>query len=159
MTMLDVTQPPFRIPKTRREALGTGRLNQSAARSSFWQYRVMIDPAIIRGWWQEHAAWELQEFYKDIEAGKRPKLVLQAPPQHGKSRMVTDFITWAAGKNPDLNTIFTSYSDELGTTANLRFQRILELPVYRKIWWNTHLAGNDDEGRWQRNTSVCEYGD
>ena len=38
-------------------------------------------------------------------------------PQHGKSRMVTDFITWAAGKNPDLNTIFTSYSDELGTTA------------------------------------------
>jgi hypothetical protein len=70
--------------------------------------------------------------------------------------MVTDFITWAAGRNPDLNTIFTSYSDELGTTANLRFQRILELPVYRKVWFNTRLAHGEDEGRWQRNTSVCE---
>jgi hypothetical protein len=73
--------------------------------------------------------------------------------------MVTDFVTWVAGKNPDLSTIFASYSDELGTTANLRFQRTLELPIYKKIWWNTHLAGNDDEGRWQRNTSVCEYVD
>jgi hypothetical protein len=70
---------------------------------------------------------------------------------------VTDFVTWAAGRNPDLNTIFTSYSDELGITANLRFQRILELPVYRKIWGNTRLASSEDEGRWQRNTSVCEY--
>jgi hypothetical protein len=55
--------------------------------------------------------------------------------------------------------IGSSYSDELGTTANLRFQRILELPVYRKIWFNTRLAGYGEEGRWQRNTSVCEYGD
>jgi hypothetical protein len=31
-------------------------------------------------------------------------------------------------------------SSELGTTANLRFQRILELPIYRKVWWNTRLA-------------------
>jgi hypothetical protein len=91
------------------------------------------------------------------EAGKRPKLVLQAPPQHGKSRMVTDFISWAAGKNPDLSTIFASYSDELGTTANLRFQRILELPIYRKVWGNTRLASGEVEGHWQRNMSVCEF--
>jgi predicted phage terminase large subunit-like protein len=117
----------------------------------------MIDGSFVRSWWQEHAAWYLQKFYRDIEAGKRPKLVLQAPPQHGKSRMVTDFITWAAGRNPDLSTIFTSYSDELGTTANLRFQRILELPVYKKTWANTFLASGEDDGRWQRNTSVCEY--
>jgi hypothetical protein len=137
--------------------VASGLLNQSGARNCFWQYRKMIDPHIISGWWQEHAAWELQWFFEDIEAGKRPKLVLQAPPQHGKSRTVTDFVTWAAGRNPDLNTIFTSYSDELGTTANLRFQRILELPAYQKIWGNTRLAGYGEEGRWQRNMSVCEY--
>jgi predicted phage terminase large subunit-like protein len=155
--MLEVVEPSFELPSSDQELYATTWLNQTAARESFWQYRLMIDPSLIRGWWQEHAAWELQWFLEDIEAGKRPKLVLQAPPQHGKSRMVTDFITWAAGKNPDLNTIFTSYSDELGTTANLRFQRILELPVYWKIWENTWLASSEDEGRWQRNTSVCEY--
>jgi hypothetical protein len=155
--MLEVVQPSVRLPKTHVEVVASGLLNQSGARNCFWHYRKMIDPHIIPGWWQKHAAWELQWFFEDIEAGKRPKLVLQAPPQHGKSRTVTDFVTWAAGKNPDLNTIFTSYSDELGTTANLRFQRILELPVYRKIWGNTRLASSEDEGRWQRNTSVCEY--
>jgi hypothetical protein len=157
--MLEIVQPSFELPDTGIKILATGRANQSLARNDFWVYRQMIDSTFVKNWWQKHAALYLQRFYNDIEAGKRPKLVLQAPPQHGKSRMVTDFITWAAGKNPDLSTIFASYSDELGTTANLRFQRILELPVYRKIWWNTHLAGNDDEGRWQRNTSVCEYGD
>jgi hypothetical protein len=159
--MLDVTQEQseYEVPRTIVDKYATVRLNHSFARGDFWQYRVLIDPNLFDGWWQIHASDHLQWFYEDIEAGKRPKLVLQAPPQHGKSRMVTDFVTWAAGKNPDLSTIFTSYSDELGTIANLRFQRILELPVYRKIWWNTHLAGNDDEGRWQRNTSVCEYGD
>jgi hypothetical protein len=155
--MLEVVQPSFELPKTRIEVAASGKLNQSLARESFWVYRQMIDSTFVKGWWQESAAWWLQKFYNDIEAGRRPKLVLQAPPQHGKSRMVTDFITWAAGKNPDLSTIFTSYSDELGTTANLRFQRILELPVYKKMWANTRLAGSEDDGRWQRNTSVCEY--
>jgi hypothetical protein len=155
--MLEVAQSSFKLPDTPVKVVAAGKLNQTGARECFWLYRKMIDPHIISGWWQEHAAWELQWFFEDIEAGKRPKLVLQAPPQHGKSRTVTDFVTWAAGKNPDLNTIFTSYSDELGTTANLRFQRILELPVYRKIWGNTRLASSENEGRWQRNTSVCEY--
>jgi hypothetical protein len=155
--MLEIVQPSFELPDTGVKVLASGLLAQSKAREDFWVYRQLIDSAFLQSWWQKHAALYLQRFYNDIEAGKRPKLVLQAPPQHGKSRMVTDFITWAAGKNPDLSTIFTSYSDELGTTANLRFQRILELPIYRKVWWNTRLASAENEGRWQRNTSVCEY--
>jgi hypothetical protein len=155
--MLDVAQPQYEMPDTPEKAYVWARKNHAGARTSFEQYRMMIDPVIINSWWQRHAAWELQWFYEDIEAGRRPKLVLQAPPQHGKSRLVTDFITWTAGKNPDLSTIFASYSDELGTTANLRFQRILELPAYQKIWGNTRLAGYGEEGRWQRNMSVCEY--
>ena len=96
--MLEVTRPTFEVPSTWREIYATARKNQAGARQNFWQYRLMIDPFIIAGWWQKHAARELQQFYEDIVAGKRPKLVLLAPPQHGKSRMVTDFITWAAGK-------------------------------------------------------------
>jgi predicted phage terminase large subunit-like protein len=159
--MLEIARAPalYEMPQTRLQTLASGYMNHTAARDSFWIYRKLIDPTFVEGWWQEDAAYWLTRFYQDIEAGKRPKLVMQAPPQHGKSRMVTDFVTWMAGKNPDLNTIFTSYSDELGTTANLRFQRILELPVYRKVWWNTRLASGEFEGRWQRNTSVCEYVD
>jgi hypothetical protein len=58
------------------------------------------------------------QFYKDLVAGKRPKLALMAPPQHGKSKAVNDFIAWLAGVNPDLKVIFSSFSDELGARAN-----------------------------------------
>jgi hypothetical protein len=34
-----------------------------------------------------------------------------AHPQSGKSMATTDFIAWVAGKNPELKTIFASYSD------------------------------------------------
>ncbi len=93
------------------------------AQESFWYFRCLIDPTIKHAWWQQVASQYLQDFYADMINGKRPKIIIQAPPQHGKSRLVSDFVGWVAGKDPELKTIFTSYSDELGVTANLRLQR------------------------------------
>ena len=50
----------------------------------------------------------LQNFYENLIAGKRPRLAISAPPQHGKSWAATDFMSWVAGKNPDLKIIFAS---------------------------------------------------
>ena len=76
------------------------------------------------GWWPEELADHFQEFHKDLVAGKRPKIAVEAPP-HGKSCTVTDFIAWLAGKNPNLKTIFASFSDELGQRTNIDLQRIM----------------------------------
>ncbi len=65
-----------------------------------------MHPELITGWWPEQIARHLQNFYKDLIAGKRPKLLISAPPQHGESMAVTDFIAWVAGRNPDLKTTF-----------------------------------------------------
>ena len=69
---------------------------------------------MLWGWWVELVAVELQKFYQDFVAGRRPRLALMAPPQHGKSLTAIDFIAWISGKNPDIKTIFASYSAELG---------------------------------------------
>ncbi|MCO1498186.1 hypothetical protein M3M48_09175, partial [Limosilactobacillus reuteri] len=90
----------------------------------FLAFRKLINPKNKWGWWQEEVAQELQQFFDDLMAGKRPKLVIQAPPQHGKSVQVIDFIAWLAGKNPSLRTIYTSFSERLGVRANLRLQRL-----------------------------------
>ena len=83
---------------------------------------------------------------------------MKAPPQHGKSRMVTDFVTWVAGKQPDWATIYASYSDELGTTANLHLQRTIEAPAYQNIFeGRTRLATTRSAMEGQRNTSAVEY--
>jgi len=87
-----------------------------------------------KGWWQQEIAGHLQQFYEDFVAGKRPKLVIQSPPQHGKSEQVVDFISWVCGKNPDLRVIYTSFSDRLGVRANLRMQRLLDSAKYQRVF-------------------------
>ena len=66
------------------------------ARDDFGLFRQLIRPDMLWGWWTDQVAGELQRFYFDLIAGKRPKLALMAPPQHGKSWTVWDFIAWIA---------------------------------------------------------------
>ena len=125
------------------------------ARESFWAYRQFIHPKLVKGWWIREMAYELQRFYDDLVAGRRPKLVIEAPPQHGKSQMVVDFITWAAGHNPDLKVIYTSFSERLGVRANLMCQRIYESRAYRKIFPGTRMSDGTRNGT--RNRELIEF--
>jgi hypothetical protein len=106
------------------------------------------------GWWQHDVASELQRFYCSLINGKRPKLVLMAPPQHGKTEQVKDFVTWIAGKRPDLKTIFASYSDELGVAVNKDLQRMMTSERYVALF-GRRLG--DSGSPWLRNANVLEY--
>src|SRR5690349_7646574 len=97
--------------------LFVGDLHEQA-KTKFSVYRRIIRPDMLWGWWLDELARELQQFHDDLIAGRCPKLVLMAPPQHGKTLAVQDFIAWFAGKHPDMKIIYASYSDELGMAAN-----------------------------------------
>ena len=71
---------------------------QARARDDFWAFRQYMHPKLVKGWWQREIARELQAYYDRLVAGERPFLLIQAPPQHGKSVQVVDFIAWLAGK-------------------------------------------------------------
>ena len=53
------------------------------SRDSFWSYRQYINPRMMKGWWQRQVALELHRFWLEYKLGRRPKLLLQSPPQHG----------------------------------------------------------------------------
>jgi predicted phage terminase large subunit-like protein len=110
-----------------------GALYQQA-RNDFGVFRRIIRPNMQWGWWPDESARELQQFHADLSAGKRPIVAIQAPSQHGKSEGVNDFIAWCAGNNPDLNIIYASYSDELGTRANRTLQRTISSEPFSKIF-------------------------
>lgn len=130
------------------------------ARVDFLAFRKMVNPKSKWGWWQEEIAQELQQFFVDLCAGKRPKLVIQAPPQHGKSVQIIDFIAWLAGKNPDLRTIYTSFSERLGIRANLRLQRLYDSEIYKEIFPGTKINSSNSvtiSGQCLRNREIIEY--
>jgi predicted phage terminase large subunit-like protein len=110
-----------------------GDLSQQA-KNDFGVFRRMIRPNMLWAWWPDEAARELQQFHADWVAGRRPKLALMAAPQHGKTEAACDFSAWFAGNHPDLNIIYASYSDELGTRANRTLQRTVSSEPFGKIF-------------------------
>lgn len=122
------------------------------AAESFWAFRQLMNPNIHRVWWQREVCRRLQKFYEELCAGKRPKLVIQAPPQHGKSDIIVDFIAWVSGKNPDLKTIYGSFSGRLGKRANKKLQRIFTSRMYRLVFPNLRISVTADESDTSKST-------
>jgi len=124
------------------------------ALNDFGLFRQLIHPDMLWNWWLDEVARELTKFYRDLIAGRRPILALTAPPQHGKSWTLWDFMAWFAGKHPNLKIIFASYSDELGTSANrYLFRTISANNVCRKIFPDLHVGATN----WAANSSVIEF--
>ena len=131
------------------------------ARKSFWAYRLYINTNPRRmkhGWWQKEIAAALQQFAEDLIAGLCPMLIIQAPPQHGKSIQIIEFMSWLAGKYPHLQKIFTSFSERLGIRANLRLQRIFEGERFKKVFPDFRLPLPTDK-MYTRNREILEYVD
>jgi hypothetical protein len=148
--MLQITQIATRNPADYVASAMEGAAAQ--AREQFFAFHKLMRPHMIWGWWVELLCIELQQFYEDFRNGKRPKLAILAPPQHGKSWAVIDFIAWVAGKNPDLKTIFASSSRLLGEHTNLQLKRMLMSETYRLAFEHTQIGGG-----WTCNTKNIKY--
>jgi hypothetical protein len=147
------TDKPLETPLDERDLELMIEAAAAKARDSFPAFRRLMHPRTLRGWWIDEVDENLQQFYADLAAGRRPKLALMAPPQIGKSSAATDFIAWVAGKNPDAKTIFASYGEDLGVRTNGEIQRMLKQPRYAIAFAGTKIGLPG----WQCNANLIEY--
>ena len=78
----------------------------AGARESLTAYACLYDPKYTPNRFHAHLAGVLER----AVARGRGRIIVQAPPQHGKSRMVSsDFPAWFMGKHPDAPIIAASY--------------------------------------------------
>lgn len=98
-----------------------------------------------------------------VVAGEIKRLMVFAPPQHGKSEIVSRrFPAYALGRNPDLRIIGASYSAQLAGRMNRDVQRIIDSDRYRMVFPNTRIP--DANNRTQafgalRNSDIFEVMD
>jgi len=140
------------------ELINEGR--GSYARENFLAFRKLVHPNMLDTWWQRDAAAHLTQFWEDMKAGRRPALVMQAPPQHGKTEQVTDFVAWCAGHNPNLRIIYGSYSEDLGIRVNMILQRVFDSERYKLAFAKTKINESNVvtmSGRYLRNSSIMEF--
>jgi len=134
------------------------------ARESLWAFRQYVDPKFRTGWFPYDLSCHLQEFFAALMRGERPVLIIEAPPQHGKSRGLHDFIAWVAGKAPDIRTLYASFSDDLGVSANMYLQRLYDdRTKFGRVFPKTFLSSTNvvtavaGAGRYLRNSKFLEY--
>lgn len=129
------------------------------SRESLWAFRQYMDPTMIKGWWPQEVSRQFQIFFDKLILGLRPKLVIEAPPQHGKTRGLQDFIAWASGKAPHLRTIYASFSDDLGVSTNSFLQRRMDDDKYQRVFPDTRLNSTAaaKDTAYQRNSSLLEF--
>ena len=127
------------------------------ARNDFYTFRRLISPTYKVGWFYKDITARLHQYYNDLISGKRPKLIILAPPQHGKTEAITDFICWLVGKHPELKTFYASFSERLGVRANLKVQRILTRKRYKKIFKTRISEKRQIDGKYLRNKEVLEF--
>ena len=105
--------------------------------SEFIQY---INPDYIISDFSIQVCAQLDQFIVDLKAGLRPVLVLQAPPQHGKSDIVSRYLpAFIFGLLPDERIGGLSYAKDLASDMNRDVQRIMMSEEYKILFPNSAL--------------------
>ncbi len=98
------------------------------------------------------ASWFHRNLCKKLQAfanGKIKRLMVNTPPQHGKSELVSRALPpFILGRNPNANVISASYNSELANDMSRAVQRIMGGPRYSQVFPNTKIPsiGSKIEG-------------
>lgn len=135
-------------------------LRRRQARRGLLDFILYINPEYIVSEFAQELCAALDQFFIDQQAGLRPVLVVQAPPQHGKSDIVSRYApAYLFGQAPDLSIGGLSYSKDLATDMNRDVQRIMLSPEYHRLFPGASLSAKravhvDMESK--RNSDVFE---
>lgn len=110
-------------------------LRRRAARTSLYAFIQYVNPDYICNEFARRTCEEIDQFLVDVAAGRRPVLILQAPPQHGKSDIVSRHApAYIFGRFSDWNIAGLSYSADLAGDMNRDVQRIMMTDEYRALF-------------------------
>jgi len=128
----------------RRKEAAQELLRRRAARSNLLDFTRYTFPEYKAGWFHRKLASTLDKFLDDCVNGRSPRLMVMAPPRHGKSEQVSRRLpAYAFGRHPDLKIISCSYSSDLSSLMNRDVQRIIDSPEYRMLFPGTALSGEN----------------
>ncbi len=93
------------------------------------------------------------EHLEAVTRGEIRRLVINIPPRHTKSSLLTVWRAWSWIQNPAERFLCASYSLDLSTRDNLRVRRIIEDPWFQTRFGKTfQLAGDQNVKRYFENT-------
>lgn len=98
-------------------------------------------------------------YINDFIDGKISRLIIEVPPQHGKSELISKrMVAMLLGQNPKLKIVNSGYSDRHIAKFNVETQRIIESEEYRELFPETTISGKFQKygGNWAKNVDRFE---
>lgn len=110
-------------------------LKRRKARASLHSFIQYINPEYITSEFSRTVCEALDEFLIEMINGERPVLVLGAPPQHGKSDIVSRYLpAYFFGHYTEMRVAGLSYSSDLASDMNRDVQRIMMSAEYSRLF-------------------------
>lgn len=92
------------------------------------------------GWVHHDICRRLEQFSKDVTAGKSPRLMILMPPRHGKSQIASKlFPAWHLGHNPDHEIIACSYNSALANDFSREVREVMRSQRYTTLFPKSRL--------------------
>lgn len=119
-------------------------LRRRRARSSLLAFTEYTKDDYRTNWHHRVIAEALDRW----ERGESPRMMVFAPPQHGKSELDNRRLpAYTLGRNPDRRILSCSYAMNLAQSMNRDVQRIIDSPQYRALFPDTRVSDSRDEYR------------
>ncbi|WP_323086416.1 MULTISPECIES: phage terminase large subunit [Providencia] len=110
-------------------------IEREIARRSLHEFIQYINPEYITSHFSQTVCDALDRFIVKMMNGERPVIILGAPPQHGKSDIVSRYLpAYIFGKYPDLRIAGLSYGKDLASDMNRDVQRIMMSDEYAVLF-------------------------
>lgn len=105
------------------------------ARRRLIHFTQRLNPRYMAGWVHHDIARRLEQFSRDVEEGKSPRLMILMPPRHGKSELASRmFPAWHLGQYPDHEFIAASYNVSLAESFSRKVKEVLDDPSYQVVF-------------------------
>lgn len=126
------------------------RARRELARRHLLPFVERLEPDYHAGWVHKDICERLEKFAADVQAGKRPRLMITMPPRHGKSMLASQaFPAWYLGRYPDNEIISCSYSANLSLRFSRKVRDTIKSAEYTKIFPHCKVdEGNKAAERW-----------
>lgn len=78
---------------------------------------------------------------EEVESGKCKRLMIFAPPRHGKSMITSEFFpAWYLGRNPDKYIIHATYAQELAEDFGRKIRNQMADPSFNQIFRECNIS-------------------
>jgi len=102
---------------------------------SLLEFTRHFTPSYHVGWFHKELCDTLDAFIDAVEQGRRPRLIVEVPPRHGKSQIISRcFPAFALGKNPNWEIVTATYSQPLADSFGKYVRNILNSPDYQDLF-------------------------